>query len=42
MKKKLTTILICFFLIMTLTGCNTVAGMTKGIVEDIRDIVPII
>ena len=41
--KNLLLIFLAFFLIITsFVGCNTIAGTTKGIVEDIRDIVPII
>lgn len=42
MKKKLSLVLIYFFFTISLTGCNTIVGATKGIVEDISDILPII
>jgi len=40
MKITLSLIFILFFLAISLGGCNTIAGTTKGVIEDIREIVP--
>ena len=39
--KFLISFLIVLFC-MSLYGCNTIVGATKGVVEDVREIVPLI
>ena len=38
--KQLKIILLLFLISFFNYGCNTIAGAAKGVVEDIRDIVP--
>ena len=39
MKRKLVIIFMLFFLSFNY-GCNTIAGTAKGLVEDIKSVVP--
>ena len=33
-------LLILIFLLFSLSGCNTIAGTAKGVVEDIKSVIP--
>ena len=38
--KYIFTISILIFLILNISGCNTITGTAKGIVEDVRSVIP--
>ena len=38
--KIIFTVFILIFFGFTLQGCNTIAGTAKGVVEDVRSIIP--
>lgn len=38
--KKIYTIFILVFLCFTLSGCNTITGTAKGLVDDVKSILP--
>ena len=38
--KYIFTILILIFFSLNISGCNTITGTAKGIVEDVRSVIP--
>ncbi len=38
--KNIFTISILIFLCLNISGCNTITGTAKGVVEDVRSIIP--